>query len=176
MEQQDTHLIIATFDGEHDAERALDVLKESRDEKMIGIQAAVVLQKDEQEQVHFKDVGMTPAKGAAGGAVLGVVVGVLTGGTGLALGAIGALVGGLVGRKKRDSSSPTARLNQAAASLRPGSSAVVIVMEEGWVVVVEKELETMGAEVMTTVISSDVVRQAEDHQDLALEALSQELK
>jgi uncharacterized membrane protein len=171
MNETALHLIIAAFGQEVGAEAALKSLKESRDEELVGIQAAVALRKDEQGQIHFKDVGLTPAKGALGGVVLGAVVGVLTGGAGLALGAIGALVGGLVGRKKQDSRFPADRLNQIAASLEPGSSAIVMVMEPGWVVVVAEELELLGADVLTVDIAADVAAQLEDHGEAAHAAL-----
>jgi len=45
----------------------------------------VTLRKDERAPIHFKDVGLTPAKGAAGGVVLGAMVGILTGGPGRVL-------------------------------------------------------------------------------------------
>lgn len=170
------HLIIAAFGQEVGAEAALKSLKESRDEELVGIQAAVALRKDEQGQIHFEDVGLTPAKGALGGVVLGAVVGVLTGGAGLALGAIGALVGGLVGRKKQDSRFPADRLNQIAASLEPDSSAIVMVMEPGWVVVVTEELELLGADVLTVEIAADVAAQLEDHGEAAHAALVSGIK
>jgi uncharacterized membrane protein len=165
------HLVIAAFDEETSAEEALKTLKESRDEKLIGVQAAVALCKDREGQIHFKDVGLTPAKGAAGGVVLGAVVGILTGGTGLALGALGALVGGLVGRKKRDSRFPADRVNQIAASLAPGSSAVVIVMESGWAVVLEEQLALLGGDVLTAEIPADVAQHPDADQDAAYTAL-----
>ena len=74
------HLIVAAFDEQSRAEEAVKTLKESRDEKLVGVQAAVALRKDEAGQIHFKDVGLTPAKGVAGGVVLGAVIGILTGG------------------------------------------------------------------------------------------------
>ena len=110
-----------------------------------------------------------------GGIVLGAVVGVLTGGAGLALGALGALVGGLVGKKKRDSRFSDDRINQIAASLAPGSSAILIVMEPGWVVVVEKELEALGADILSAPISAGVVEQLEDGHEAAYDALASEL-
>ena len=176
MEGTALHLIIAAFDRETGAEAALKSLKESRDEKLVGIQAAVALGKDEQGQIQFKDLGLTPAKGALGGVVLGAVVGVLTGGTGLALGAIGALVGGLVGRKKQDSRFPTDRLNQIAATLEPGSSAIVMVMAPGWVVVVAEELELLGADVLTVDIAADVAAQLQDHGEVAHATLVSQIK
>jgi uncharacterized membrane protein len=170
------HLIVAAFEGQARAEEALKAMKESRDAKLIGVQAAVALRKDEAGQIHFKDVGLTPAKGAASGVVLGAVVGILTGGTGLALGALGALVGGLVGRKKRDSRFSTDRINQLAASLAPGSSAVVIVLESGWVSVLEEKLTLLGADVLTAAVPADVAQHLDASQEVAYEALSSQLK
>lgn len=176
MSETSMHLLFAAFDEEMGAEEALKTLKESRDEKLIGVQAAVALRKDDQGQIHFKDVGLTPAKGVAGGVVLGAVVGVLTGGTGLALGAIGALVGGLVGKRKRDSRLSTDRINQLAASLAPGSSAVVVVMETGWVVVLEEELSLLGGDVLAVDIPADVAEQLAAGQEEAYAALVDQVR
>lgn len=176
MSEATMHLIVAAFDAEDRAEEALKALRESRDEKLVGIQAAVALRKDGEGEIHFRDVGLTPAKGMVGGVVLGAVVGILTGGTGLALGALGALVGGLVGRKKRDSRSPTNRINQIAASLSPGSSAILIVMEPGWAVVLEEELALLGADVLTADIPADIAEQPASEQETAYAALLRQVK
>jgi len=175
MSESTIPVLIAAFDDELAAEEALKTLAESRDEELIGIQAAVAMRKDDKGQIHFKDVGMTPGKGVVAGVVLGAVVGVLTGGAGLALGTLGALVGGIVGKKKQESRFSNDRLNQVAASLAPGSSAVVIVMEPGWVVVLEKELEALGADVLTSNISADIAKQLEASPDAAYDALEKEL-
>lgn len=175
-EKAPMHLIVAAFDGQSRGEEALKSLKESRDEKLVGVQAAVALRKDEAGQIHFRDVGLTPAKGAAGGVVLGAVVGILTGGTGLALGALGALVGGLVGRKKQDSRFSADRINQIAASLAPDSSAAVIVMEPGWVAVVEEELSLLGADVLTADIPADFDQHLDASQEAAYAALLSQVK
>lgn len=170
-QEEPLHLLVAAFQGQTRAEEALKHLRESRDETLIGIQAAVALRKDEAGQLHFKDVGLTPVKGAAGGVVLGAVVGILTGGTGLALGALGAVIGGLAGRKQRDSRFSAERVSQIAASLPPGSSAVVIVMETGWVNVVEEQLTLQGGEVLTADIPSDIGQQLDADQEAAYAAL-----
>jgi len=175
-EQAELHLIIAAFDDEAGAEEALNRLKASQDEELIGIQAAVALHKDEKGQMHFTDVGLTPAKGAVGGVVLGAVVGILTGGTGLALGALGALVGGLVGRKKRESRFPAERVNQLAAALAPGSSTALIVMEPGWAVVVEERLGLLGADVLAADIPAGVAEQSAADREAAYAALVNQLK
>ena len=170
------HLIVAAFDEQSRAEEAVKTLKESQDEKLVGVQAAVALRKDKAGQIHFKDVGLTPAKGAVGGVVLGAVVGILTGGTGLALGALGALVGGLVGRKKQDSRFSANRINQIAASLAPDSSAAVIVMDPGWAVVLEEELARLGADVLTADIPADVDQHLDAGQEAAYAALLSQVR
>jgi uncharacterized membrane protein len=175
-EEAHLHLIIAAFEAETGAEEALKSLKESQDEELIGIQAAVALHKDENGQMHFKDVGLTPTKGAVGGVVLGAVVGILTGGTGIALGALGALVGGLVGRRKRDSRFPAERVNQLAAALAPGSSAALIVMEPGWAMILEERLGLLGAEILAADIPADVARQSTAEREAAYTALVNQLK
>jgi uncharacterized membrane protein len=169
------HLLLAAFDAEAAARDALKTLKESRDEKIVGVQAAVAMRKDAEGQLQFEDVGMTPGKGALAGVALGAVVGVLTGGTVIALGALGALIGGLVGRKKRDSRFPTGGINQLAASLAPDSSALVIIMEPGWVVVLEKELEALGADVLSAPIPADITEQLDTDQAAAYAVLADEL-
>jgi uncharacterized membrane protein len=170
------HLIVAVFDSETGAEAAFKTMKESRDEELVGIQAAVALHKDQQDQIHFKDVGLTPAKGAAGGVVLGAVVGIMTGGTGLALGALGALIGGLMGKRKRDSRFSADRINQVSAALAPGSSAIVMVMEPGWVVVVQEELARLGADILTADIPADVDQHLDAAQEAAFAALLGQVK
>jgi uncharacterized membrane protein len=175
MSEEPLHLLVAAFDEETGAEDTLKALKESRDEELVGVQALVTMRKDTDGQLQFNDVGMTPGKGALAGVALGAVVGVLTGGTGFALGALGALVGGLVGRKKRDSRFPTGGINQLAASLEPGSSALVVVMEPGWVIVLEKELEALGADLLSAPIPADIAQQLDTDQAAAYAVLADEL-
>ena len=71
MKEKSIYLVLAVFNGIDNAETALTQLKK-RDR---DIKSAVVMQKDAEEQVQFKDVGLTPGKGAVSGIVLGGVVG-----------------------------------------------------------------------------------------------------
>jgi uncharacterized membrane protein len=156
MTHEAIHVIIAVFDTEAGAEAARTALKASRDEELIGIRASIAVHKDEAGQIHYKDAGLTTGKGAVEGAVLGAVAGILSGGATVALGAAGALVGGLVGKKKQGESVANERLNRLAAALVPGTSALAIVMEPGWGVVVEKELQQgMGAELFTAEVPAE---------------------
>jgi uncharacterized membrane protein len=174
-EQAARHLIVAVFGTQTGAEAARKALKTSRDGKLIGICASIAAQKDEKGQIHFKDTGMSAGKGAVEGTVLGAAVGVLTGGTALALGAAGAAVGGLVGKRKQAGCVEEQRLNQLTTSLVPGSSALIVVMQPGWGVVVEKELQGMGADLFTADIPPGVDQDLDAGQETAYAALLHQL-
>ena len=168
MTQDTIHVIIAIFDTQTGVEVARQALKASRDEELIGIRASIAVQRDEAGQIHYKDTSLTAGKGAVEGAVLGAAAGILTGGATIALGAAGALVGGLVGKKKQEESVADGRLNQLAASLVPGTSALAVVMDPGWATVVEKELQQgMGARLFT----ADVPAEAGANQEATYAAL-----
>jgi uncharacterized membrane protein len=175
-EDASLHLIIAAFDGPTSAGEALDRLKESRDEELVGVEAAVALHKDEAGEIHVQDVGLTPAQGAAGGVLLGAAVAILTGGAGLALGALGGLIGGLVGRKVRANSRLPDRVHQMAAALRPGTSAVLLVMGTGWVRVVEEQLTLLGGDVVRADIPAGWDQDLDAEQGAAHAALLSQLQ
>jgi uncharacterized membrane protein len=175
-EQAARHLIVAVFGSQTGAEAARKALRTSRDEKLIGISASTTVQKDEKGKIHFKDTGKSAGKGAVEGSILGAAVGVLTGGTALALGAAGALVGGLVGKRKKEGSAEEQRLNQLTASLVPGSSALIVVMQPGWGVVVEQEFHGMGADLFTADIPASMDQDLDASQDAAYAALLSQMK
>ena len=173
MTHEAVHVIIAVFDTQAGAEAARTALKASREEELIGIRASIAVHKDEAGQVHYKDAGLTAGKGAVEGAVLGAAAGILTGGATLALGAAGAVVGGLVGKRKQGESVGDGRLNRLAASLAPGTSALAIVMDPGWATVVDKELQQgMGARLFT----AEVPVEAGASQEAAYAALLGQLQ
>jgi len=163
MNETDLKLLVVLFSNEGDAEDAINVVKSVYKEADGGLQAAVVIIKDNQSGVHYKDVGITPAKNALGGMVLGAVLGVMSGGVGIALGAAGALVGGLLGEKRRAEQFSSVRMNEAVAALVPGSSAIVALVEQDYVKEVEKQLGDYEIEIFTTQVSSDLGEQLEPH-------------
>jgi uncharacterized membrane protein len=167
MSEDTTQLVVAAFNKEGGAEEALSKLKDAKKGKLVDIQAAVAIRKDTDGGIHYKDVGLTPAKGAAGGVILGSVLAVLTGGTVLALGAIGALVGGIVGKKKRESHLSADRINQIVASLDPGSSAIIAVLDQESAQEMEAEFEELGADIMTATITSDITAQLDAYHEEA---------
>lgn len=170
MSDAPVQLLIAAFNTPTAAEDVLEQLKTAKKEKLIGIQAARVLVKDEKGKIHTKDVGLTPGKGAVAGGVIGAAVGILTGGVGLALGAAGALVGGLIGKSKKEGRFDSYRIEQIADALTPNSSAIIAVIEHTWVADLEAELEEAGADVMTAAIAADIAEQLGEGRSVAYQA------
>lgn len=164
-------VVIAAFKDEKSADEALKGLKEAKRAGLIDIKDAAVLRRDAKDKLHIKETGdMGGGKGTALGAVAGGVIGLLAGPVILA-GAAGALIGGLAA-KLRDSGFSNERLNQLGQGLKPGSSAIVAVIELSWVDKVRQELEKTAADVMTQEISADIAAQLEAGKEVAYTALA----
>jgi uncharacterized membrane protein len=77
MDEKNLQLLISIFKDEKGAEKAIETLKAAHKDAESGIQAAVAVIKDQNSAIHYKDVGLTPAKGALGGVILGATLGTL---------------------------------------------------------------------------------------------------
>lgn len=164
-------VVIAAFNDEKSADEALKGLKQAKRAGLIDIKDAAVLRRDARDRLHIKETGdMGGGKGATLGAVAGGVIGLLAGPVILA-GAAGALIGGLAA-KLRDSGFSNERLNQLGQALKPGTSAIVAVIEHTWVDKVRQELEKTAADVMTQEISADIAAQLEAGKEVAYTALA----
>jgi uncharacterized membrane protein len=101
-------------------------------------------------------------KGAVLGGVAGAVVGVITGPIGwVAVG--GAAVGALAARL-RDSGFPDARLKEVGEALKPGTSALVAIIEHRWVKQVEEQLQAAGVRYAIEEVKADIAAQLEKAQ------------
>jgi uncharacterized membrane protein len=167
-------LLVAAFKGEGDAEEVLKELKAAKKDRVIGIQNAAVLRRDQKGKLHVKETGdWGGGKGALAGGAVGVAIGILTGGAGLLVGAAGAAIGGVVA-KLRDSGFDDARLKALGASLQPGTSAIVAVIEHTWVAEMEEEMAEAGADVFTAALAADLGAELEAGREVAYTALSSE--
>lgn len=167
-------VIVAAFQDEKSASEALKVLKQARKEKLIGIQNAAVLRKDEKGKLHISETAdMGGGKGAALGGVAGAAIGLIAGPALLVPAAVGALVGGLTA-KLRDSGFSDTRLKTLGENLKPGSSAIVAVVEHKWVAEVEKAMAEAGAEAVTAALGADIASQLEAGHEVAYSAISSE--
>src|SRR5512145_3045632 len=122
-------LIVAAFKDEKAADQTLNTLKRAQKDKLIKIDNAAVLRKGQNGKLHIKETAdMGGGKGAALGGVTGAAIGLIAGPTLLVPAAVGALVGGLTA-KLRDSGFSDERLKTLGENLKPGSSAIIAVVE-----------------------------------------------
>lgn len=163
-------IVVAAFQSEDQAQKAYDDLKAAQKQGVIRIQNAAILRKDPDGKLHVKDVyDMGGGKGAVIGGVLGAALGILAGPVGwLALG--GAVVGGAMA-KNADGGFNNARLEKLGEGLKPGSSAIVAVVEHSWVDEVQAAMAAAGADYTTEQISADIAAQLEAGNQVAYTAV-----
>ena len=165
MDQKSVQFVIAIFDNETGAEETLSRLKSEKKEILGSVQAAVVMRKDTESNIHYKDVGMTPAKGALAGTAIGAIIGIATGGASLVLGAAGALLGGMVGKRKREGNVAAEKVNQVVASIPTESSALLAIVETDATDQFEELLHGSAAQTFTAEISADLASALNEHAD-----------
>ena len=172
MSDNPVQLVVAAFKDEAGAKEALQDLKRAQTERLIKIENAAVLRKDENGKLHIKETrDMGGGKGAALGGVGGAAIGLIAGPALLVPAAVGALVGGLAA-KLRDSGFSNQRLEALGEGLQPGTSAIVAVVEHIWVGVVEEALAEAEADVITAEIGADIAAQLEVGHEVAYSALA----
>lgn len=171
MAEAPVELIVAAFQTETGAEDALAQLKEAKRERMIAIQDAAVIRRDMKDRVHIKDVkDVGGGRGAVAGAVFGTAIALLAGPAGILVGgALGALVGGLTA-KAVDMGLPNERLKELSESLKPGTSAIIAIIEHTWVRDIEAMMAETGAQVVRQAIKTDIAKQLEAGKEVAYSA------
>jgi uncharacterized membrane protein len=171
MSDVPVEIIVAAFQDPNGASAALAELKQAKKQGLIKIEDAAVLVKDADGKLRIKETGdMGGGKGAVIGGVVGGVIGLLAGPVGwAALG--GAVIGGLAA-KMRDGGFSDARLKQIGESLKPGSSAIIAVIDHVWVADVERQMQKAGADYVTASLSADIAKQLEAGKDVAYTAVA----
>ena len=171
MSEVPVELIVAAFQDEGGAEAALQELKAAKKEGLIRIDNAAILKKDPDGKVHIKEAkDMGGGKGAVIGGVVGGIVGLIAGPAAIATAAVGAAIGGLAA-KLSDGGFRDDRLQTIAASLKPGSSAIVALIEHEWVDEMEQIMREQGADAMTAAVSADIAKQLEEGGQVAYSML-----
>ena len=173
MSDVPVQVIVAAFQEEETAGEALKALKEAKKERLIGIQDAAIIRRDEDNKLHIKETAdMGGGKGAAIGGVLGGVIGLIGGPAGVVLGgAAGAAVGGVTA-KLFDAGIPDERLEEIGSALKPGTSAIIAIIEHKWVAEVEQELAEAGADVLTEALRDDIAEQLAEGKEVMYSAIS----
>jgi uncharacterized membrane protein len=172
MSEAPVQLLVAAFKDEKSAGQILKELKQAKRAKLIGIINAAVLRKDQKGKLHITETAdIHEGKGATLGGVTGAVIGLLAGPALIVPAAVGALVGGLAS-KLRDSGFSDERLKMIGVGLKPGSSAIVAVVEHKWVEQIQQEMEARGADLFAAALSADIASQLEAGKEVAYTALA----
>lgn len=171
MSDVPVQLVVAAFQDEKSAKAALNELKEAQREKLIKIEDAAVLRKDEKGKLHMHEVhDWGGGKGAVVGGLIGAAVGIIFPPGILLAGAAGALIGGL-SAKLRDSGFDDNRLKKLGEGLEPGTSAIIAVVEHTWVAQVQDTLDEYAIDMFTEDISADIAEQLQEGKQLSISAI-----
>ncbi len=158
-------LIVAAFNDEHQAAEALKTLKAQEKEGLIRLVNAAVMVKDAKGRVSVRETQDVDAKhGAAFGAIVGGLVGLLGGPAGVIVGAAAGAATGGVAANKIDMGFADATLKELQSTLKPGSSAILALIQHEWVDRVVEEMEKFGAALFRQALKEEIAAQLEQEQ------------
>jgi len=140
-------LIIATFNSEADAAKAVEHLQTRHRAERDSLPATALVSKDKTGKLTIQETGDIGMKtGAAAGALVGGVIGLFSRRSTLGTAALGALLGG-VAAKKMDTGIPDPRLETIGRSLEMATGAAVAIVEDSTFEGVEELLVSLGGSI-----------------------------
>ena len=132
-------LYVAAYADPDAAQADWDDIKELAKEKTIAVDGLVLVSRDADGKIHEKDNAHTVGVGTAIGAAGGLLVGLIFPPALLAAGAVGAGIGAGIGGLVSHSEKKEIKA-EVADDVPPGSSAIVVLFEEGPAADIEKAL------------------------------------
>ena len=152
-------LVVVVFDDLEQARQARDSVRAVQKENALSLDDAAVIVKDASGKVHVDGEMDRGVKiGAGVGAALGLFVMFICPVAGIVLGAIG---GGLVGKLMGDHVDKKFS-NEVSAALKPGSSALFLIIREGSAAALRAALQPYKGEVYQTTLSPELEQQLKD--------------
>ena len=162
---EEVELMLAVFEEEDRAGEAMRGLKRLEKQHSVRLFDAAVLVKDRSGIVSLKetrDVGT--GHGALFGAVVGGLVGLLGGPAGVIIGAAAGAATGGVTASKIDLGFSNQFLKELKASLRPGSSALLALVEQEWAERLAQELERYPGQLFRHALKAEIIKQLTETQ------------
>ena len=151
-------VIVAAFSDQSGASAALKDLR-SLGKDFLQVKEAAVLVRNPEGKLEIRESHHL-GKGAVMGGIAGAVVGLIAGPVGwVTVG--GAAVGALAARL-RDTGFPDRRLREVGESLKPGTSALIVVVEHRWVLEIEKRLKAADAQYAVEELKQEVAAQLDE--------------
>lgn len=152
-----TELLILTLDTAPKAAEALQALKQLKKEKSIPALVAAVLAKDEAGNTSVKETAdVKPRQGTLFGAVTGGLIGLLGGPVGAVVGAAAGAATGRAAAGRIDLGLPDEYLDQLQESLQPGSSALVVLVNQDTISLVSEALKPFGGRLLHQPITEEI--------------------
>jgi uncharacterized membrane protein len=150
--------VVAAFTSDDGASAALRELKNANRNEL-HVQEAAVIVRDSDGKLKIEESHHI-GKGAVLGGIAGGVVGLVAGPVGwLALG--GVAVGALA-QRLRDTGFPDTRLREIGEGLKPGTSALIAIVELRWVTELENQLRATAADIVTESLRDEVAAQLDE--------------
>lgn len=149
--------VVALFQTETGAAEMVKMIQERDLVSFLGLHEMALLQKDAAGNLSVREPGDAGGgKGAAVGGVVGALVGVLLGPAVVVATAAGALVGGLAA-KLMDSGFDNHDLQALAEALAPGTSALLLVVDDANYARLVQILEAENAHVVADALNPQLV-------------------
>src|SRR6478609_6470635 len=132
-------LYIAAYDDPAAAQQDWDAVKQLERGKIVSVEALVLVNRDDDGKIHIKDDAHSVGAGAVVGGVAGAIVGLIFPPALLASAAIGAGVGAGAGATVKQLEKRQVKAD-IENTLPPGTSGIVVLLEERWVSEMEAAL------------------------------------
>jgi uncharacterized membrane protein len=146
-------MLVVVLDDESKAYKASRVLKELDAEGSITVYATAVISKSPNGMVTVKQIDEGFPIHTFGGTAIGSLLGILGGPIGLGIGAVaGAMAGSLADLSAAGVNADF--LDDTAAALTPGKSALVTDISEEWITPVDTRMEALGGAVIRSARTS----------------------
>ena len=148
-----SELIVIAYPEEDHAEKVMNVMLSLQKDDFVSLADAVCVSKDKNEKVHLHQSQHKTGKGAAWGAAAGLIAGSIFLTPLFGVG-VGALIGGVVGRKV-DIGLPDDFVRQVSAQLKPQSSALVLLVTSANKQVLLPQLQEQGGVVLSSTLDPE---------------------
>jgi uncharacterized membrane protein len=153
-------LLVIAFDTPHKAAEALQALQKLRREGQLDLLNAATLVKDEAGKISLKEnEDVSPPSGALFGAITGGLIGLIAGPIGAVVGAVAGAAAGGVAAFWLDMGFSDDALQALQQALRPGGSALVVLVEQVWLEKVLVALAEFRGERLQQTLTDEMVRQ-----------------
>lgn len=145
MADKNLFLFVGVYSTKDDAEADYDVLKELHREKVVGTYDAAVISKDAEGKVHVSKHEKPTQHGAWSGLGIGALIGVIFPPSMVAMGALGAATGGLIGHFRGGMS--RGDMKELGEELEAGEAALVVIGEDKLDEAIAKELKRVNKQI-----------------------------